>query len=50
MMEFVDDRAIEQAHKELTAIRKILIAIKRVDPLMRARVLRAVAVLHGHDE
>lgn len=51
MKQFVDDETIEQAHKELTAARKILIALKKVkDPLMRARVLRASAELLGHGE
>lgn len=42
------DEEIAQARKELIAMGKILTALKRLpEPVKRAQVLKAAAILHG---
>jgi hypothetical protein len=48
---FIYTSELEQALKEVSVQRKILLILKRVsNPVERARVLRAVAALYGLDE
>lgn len=47
----ITDEALERAGEELEAQKKVLAALaKLADPVKRARVVRAVAVLYGLDE
>lgn len=44
------EQAVEQAEKELAAMKRVLAILKKLPPDRRPRVLGAVAVLYGFAE